>query len=75
METDAEAETPVVLPPDAKSQLIGKSPNAGKDWRQKKRAAEDEGFDKSTHMQMKVVLFSWDMSILFSTKGMQNKTF
>ena len=29
--TDAEAETPIVWPPDAKSQLIGKDPDAGKD--------------------------------------------
>ena len=29
--TDAEAEAPVVWPPDAKSQLIRKVPNAGKD--------------------------------------------
>ena len=29
--TDAEAETPVLWPPDAKSWLIGKDPNAGKD--------------------------------------------
>ena len=28
--TDAEAETPVLWPPDAKSQLIGKDPDAGK---------------------------------------------
>ena len=40
---DAKAETPLLWPPDAKSQLIGKDPDAGKDWRQKeKRAAEDE---------------------------------
>ena len=39
--TDAEA--PVFWPSDAKSQLIGKDPVHGKDWRQKeKRAAEDE---------------------------------
>ena len=39
--TDAEA--PILWPPDLKSQLIGKDPDAGKDWRQeKKRAAEDE---------------------------------
>ena len=32
-------------PPDVKSWLIGKDPDAGKDWRQKeKRAAEDEMF-------------------------------
>ena len=28
---DAKAETPVLWPPDAKSQLTGKDPNAGKD--------------------------------------------
>ena len=39
--TDAEAS--VLWLPDAKSQLIGNDPDAGKDWRQKeKRAAEDE---------------------------------
>ena len=32
--TDAEAEAPTLWPPDAKSQLIGKDPDAGKDWRQ-----------------------------------------
>ena len=41
--TDAEVEAPILKPPDAKSQLTGKDPDAGKDWRQKeKRAAEDE---------------------------------
>ena len=29
--TDAEVETPIVWPPDVKSQLIGKDPDAGKD--------------------------------------------
>ena len=43
--TDAEAEAPVLWPPDAKSQLIGKDHYTGTDWRQKeKRAAEDELF-------------------------------
>ena len=41
--TDAEAETPILWPPDAKNWLIGKDPDAGKDWRQEKKwAAEDE---------------------------------
>ena len=31
--TDAEAETPIFWPPDAKKWLIGKDPDAGKDWR------------------------------------------
>ena len=29
--TDAEAETPILWPPDVKSQLVGKDPDAGKD--------------------------------------------
>ena len=41
--TDAEAETPILWPPDAKSWLTAKDPDAGKDWGQKeKRVAEDE---------------------------------
>ena len=41
--TDAEDETPILWPPDAKSQLIGKDPNARKDWRQEvKGTTEDE---------------------------------
>ena len=40
---DAKAEAPKLWPPDAKSQLIGKGPHAGKNWRQKEKgAAEDE---------------------------------
>ena len=37
-----DAEAPICWPPDVKSQLIGKEPDAAKAWRQKKRAAEDE---------------------------------
>ena len=41
--TDAEAEAPILWSPDAKSWLIGKDPDAGKDWGQEeKRATEDE---------------------------------
>ena len=35
--TDAEAEALILWPPDAKSWLFGKDPDAGKDWRQKNR--------------------------------------
>ena len=43
--TDAEAEAPVIGPSDAKSWLIGKDPDAGKDWRKKEEGeAEDEMF-------------------------------
>ena len=40
--TDAEAEAPVLRPPDDKSWLIGKEPDAGKDWRQKKKGARED---------------------------------
>ena len=40
--TDAEAEAPILWPPDVKSRLTGKDPYAGKDWRQKKGTTEDE---------------------------------
>ena len=41
--TDVEAETPILWPPDANSQLIGKDPDAGKDWGQEEKGAtEDE---------------------------------
>ena len=34
--TDAEAETLILWPPDEKNRLIGKDPDAGKDWRREK---------------------------------------
>ena len=41
--TDAEAEAPILWPPDAKNWLIGKDPDAGKDWRQEEKGTtEDE---------------------------------
>ena len=41
--TDAEAETPILWPPDVKNSLTGKDPDAGKDWRQEEKGTtEDE---------------------------------
>ena len=41
--TDAEAEAPILWPPDAKNWLIWKDPDAGKDWRQEEKGmTEDE---------------------------------
>ena len=41
--TDAKAEAPVLWPPDAKSRLIGKDPDAGKELRQEEKGTtEDE---------------------------------
>jgi len=40
--TDAEAETPVLWPRDAKSWLIGKDPDAGTDWRQEEKGTTED---------------------------------
>ena len=41
--SDAKTEAPIFWPPDVKSQLIGKDPDAGKDWTQEEnRTTEDE---------------------------------
>ena len=40
--TDVEAEIPVLWPPDAKSWLIWKDPDAGKDWGQEKKGMTEE---------------------------------
>ena len=41
--TDVEAETPILWPPDVKCGLIGKDPDAGRDWvQEEKGATEDE---------------------------------
>ena len=41
--TDVEAETPILWPPDVKNWLLGKDPDAGKDWRrEEQRMTEDE---------------------------------
>ena len=46
--TDAEAQTPILWPPDVKNWLTGKDPDAGKDWRQEKGMTEDEVMDGIT---------------------------
>ena len=55
--TDAEAETPILLPPDGKSQLTGKDPDAGKDWRQ-----EEKGTIKD-EMWLDGIMDSKDVSV------------
>ena len=47
--TDAEAETPVLWPPDAKNWLIGKDPDSGQEWRQEEKGmTEMRWFDGIT---------------------------
>ena len=46
--TVGEAEAPLLWPPDGKSQLIGKDPDAGKDWRPKNKGAAEDEIDSIT---------------------------
>ena len=41
-QAEAEAEAPMLWPPDANSQLIRKDPDAGKDWKQEKKGMTEE---------------------------------
>ena len=41
-DAEAEAEAPILWPLDVKSQLIGKDPDAGKDWRQKEKGTVED---------------------------------
>ena len=56
--TDAVAETPELWPPDAKSWLIGKDPDSGKDWGQEEKGmTEDEMV--GWHHQINGCGFEW----------------
>ena len=46
---DAEAEAPILWPPDAKSWLIGKDPDAGKDWRQEEKGMSEDKMVRLHH--------------------------
>ena len=57
--TDKEAETPLLWPPDAKSWLIQKDPDAGKDWRQEEKGTTEDNM-------VGWLIDSMDMSVLTS---------
>ena len=60
--TDAEAETPILWPPDAKSWLIGKDPDAGRDWGQEKKGTtEDEMLDGITNSMKMSLGGLWEL--------------
>ena len=60
--TDVEAETPILWPPDAKSWLIWKDPDAGKNWRQEEKGmTEDEMV--GWHHQLNWHGFGWTLGV------------
>ena len=62
--TDAEAETPILWPPGRKNWLIGKDPDAVKDWRQEEKGTtEDEMVDDITDSMDMSVNKLWELVI------------
>ena len=59
--TDVEVETPILWPPDVKSWLIWKDPDAGKDWWQEKGMTEDEMV--GWHHWLNGHWFGWNLGI------------
>ena len=67
--TLVEAETPILWPPDAKSWLIGKDPDAGKDWGQEEKGmTEDEIV--WWHHQLDGHGFGWTLGIADGQRGL-----
>ena len=58
--TDAEAEAPILWPPDAKNGLTGKDPDAGKDWRQEEKGTT-EGEMVGWHHRLDGHEFEWTL--------------
>ena len=54
--TDAEAEAPILWPHNVKNQLIGKDPDAGKDWRQEEKGVTE---DEITSWMASLTQWTW----------------
>ena len=66
--TDVEAETPILWPPDAKSRLIGKDPDARKDWGQEEKGTtEDEMV--GWHHRLDVHGFGWTLGVVMDREA------
>jgi len=60
--TDAEAETPILWPPHARSWLIGKDPDAGRDWGQKEKGMTEAEMGGWYH-QLDGHEFEWTLGV------------
>ena len=60
--TDAEAETPILWPPDAKSWLIWKDPDTRKDWRQEKKGTKEDEM-VGWHHRLNGHEFGWTLGV------------
>ena len=59
---DVEAETPIFWPPDVQSWLIGKDPEAGKDWGQEKKGTTEDGM-AGWHHWLNGHGFGWTLGV------------
>ena len=60
--TDAEAETPILWPPDVKNWFIWKDPDARKDWGQEEKGTTEDGL-VGWHHQLNGHGFGWNLGI------------
>ena len=60
--TDAEAETPILWPPDSKNWLTGEDPDAGKDWRQEETGMTEDEMVGWYH-RLNGHEFGWDSAV------------
>ena len=66
--TDAESETPILWPPHVKSLLIGKHPDAGRDWLQKEKGKTEDEMAR-WHHRLKDMSFSRLQKLVMDKKA------
>ena len=67
--TDVEAETPILWPPDVKNWLVGKDPDAGRDWGQEEKGmTEDEMV--GCHQQLNGHGLGWILGVGYGQGGL-----
>ena len=69
LRTDAEAETPILWPPHAQSWLIGKDPDAERDWRQEEKGTTEDEMT-GWHHQLDVRESEWTPEVGGGQEGL-----
>ena len=67
--TDAEAEAPILWPPDVKNWLIGKDPDAGKDWGQEEKGTREDEM-VGWHHRLNGHGFGWTLGVADGQGGL-----